>query len=102
MVCDSFILLGIYHLSNFPIILRQYDYLASIDSLMDGLLDTIGQILWYSMLATPFITIPVVWRHSKQRKAIKILAGLGLALLLSLVLGVISFVICMRNGLGPT
>jgi hypothetical protein len=69
---------------------------------MDGLLDTIGQILWYSMLVTPFITIPIVWRCSKQTKAIKILAGLGLALLLSLVLGVISFVICMRNGLGPT
>lgn len=31
-------------------------------------MDKIGEILWYIMFITPLITIPLFWKHSKQKK----------------------------------
>ena len=64
-------------------------------------MDFIGQILWYIMFVTPFITIPIVWKFSSQKKIIKTLIGLILALVLSCVLYHVSIEIAFRNGMGP-
>jgi hypothetical protein len=64
------------------------------------MLDTIAQILWLLIPITPFITIPIVWNMSGQKKIIKILFGLGLALIISTVLFMTGWAICFRNGLG--
>jgi len=64
------------------------------------LLDTIGKILWFAMFFTPVLTIPFVWRKSKEKPIYKIVYGLGLAFLISLVLFLISWNILLRNGLG--
>ena len=64
-------------------------------------MDEVGKLLWYSMFLTPVVTIPIVWVRSKERKIIRVLYGLGLALVISLLLFVISFSILMRDGLGP-
>ena len=46
-------------------------------------MQTIGAILWYAVLFTPFITIPLVWKNSKKQKAVRVILGLGLAYVLS-------------------
>ena len=63
--------------------------------------DVVGQILWFSIPVTPFITIPLVWKFSSQKKVVRILIGLALAAVISFFLFHISLAICFRNGLGP-
>ena len=65
------------------------------------LLDILGQILWYTTFGTPLITIPLVWKYSKQKKSYRILIALLLSLLLSFLLYYISLSIIFRNGMGP-
>ena len=65
-------------------------------------MDTIGEILWFIMFGTPLITIPLVWRFSKQKKALRVLIGLILALVLSFALFHISISIAFRDGMGPS
>jgi tryptophan-rich sensory protein len=66
-------------------------------------MDTIGEILWFAMFFTPVITVPLVWRYNKSNtKTIRIIIGLVLALVLSLIFYMISMGILLRNGLGPT
>tara|TARA_Y100001934_G_C12021817_1_gene617168 strand:+ start:459 stop:653 length:195 start_codon:yes stop_codon:yes gene_type:complete len=64
-------------------------------------MDILGQILWYAIPLTPLLTIPIVWRLSKQKKIVRILMGLGLACILSFMFYHISLAICFRNGMGP-
>ena len=64
-------------------------------------MDIIGQILWFLMFGTPLITIPIVWKISKQKKIIRILIGLGLAIVISFFLYHISLEIIFRDGMGP-
>ncbi len=64
-------------------------------------MDILGQILWFLMFGTPLITIPIVWRISKQKKVIRILIGLGLAIVMSFFLYHISLGIIFRDGMGP-
>lgn len=63
-------------------------------------MDTLGQILWFIMFGTPLITIPIVWKLSKQKKMVKILMGLLLGLVLSFILYHISMSIIFRDGMG--
>jgi len=65
-------------------------------------MDTLGEILWFSMFFTPFITIPLAWILFKERKFIKIIIGILLAVLLSAFLYLASMTIILRDGLGPT
>jgi hypothetical protein len=66
-------------------------------------MDLLGEILWYAMFFTPVITIPLFWRFdSTSNKKMKVINGMLLAFLISLVFLVISLTILFRNGLGPT
>jgi len=64
-------------------------------------MDTLGQILWFLMFATPLITVPLVWKFSGQNKVLRVVIGLVLALALSFLLFQISLSIIFRNGMGP-
>ena len=64
-------------------------------------MDTFSQIILYSVLITPFITIPLVWRFSKLNKVIRVIIGLLIALLLSYLFWMISLSIIFRDGMGP-
>lgn len=64
--------------------------------------DTIGQILWFAMFATPLLTIPLVWKFLKVGKVYRIIIGLVLAAFLSFFLYFISLAIIFRDGMGPT
>ncbi len=66
------------------------------------MLDTVGQILWYSIFLTPILTIPVVWKFSKAKKIYRLLIALLIAVLLSTLFYAISMAIVLRDGLGPT
>ena len=66
------------------------------------MLDKIGEILWFAMFFTPVLTIPVVWRLSREKKIYRILLGLGLAIVISIVFFIISWTILFRNGMGPS
>jgi len=69
---------------------------------MNGdIVDAIGEVLLYCIPVTPFITVPLMWKLSSQKKVVKVLLGLLLALMLSLSLAAISFGIAFRNGMGP-
>lgn len=64
-------------------------------------MDVLGQFLWFLMFGTPLITIPLTWKLSNQKKVVRILIGLVLALILSFLLYFISLAIIFRNGMGP-
>ena len=64
-------------------------------------MDLIGQILWYSMIATPLLTIPLVWKLSKRKYHIRVIIGLALGFLLSAFLYFISLAIIFKDGMGP-
>ncbi len=64
-------------------------------------MDIVGQILWFMMFVTPLITIPIVWKISKQNRIMKILIGLLIAFVLSFVLYHLSLSIIFRDGMGP-
>jgi hypothetical protein len=67
---------------------------------MDNFGDIIGGIFLYSVFFTPLITIPLVWKYSKQKTIVKVLFGLFFALILSFSLYAIGFSIILRDGLG--
>ena len=64
-------------------------------------MDMLGQILWYAIPLTLLLTIPIVWRLSKQKKIVRVLIGLGLACILSFMFYHISLTICFRDGMEP-
>jgi membrane protein DedA with SNARE-associated domain len=64
-------------------------------------MDLLGQILWFLILGTPLVTIPIVWKLSKQKKIIRILIGFVVAIILSFLLYYISLSIIFRDGMGP-
>jgi len=64
-------------------------------------MDTLGQVLWFSMFATPLITIPLMWKVLPINKVLRILIGLFLALVLSFLLYYVSLRIIFRDGMGP-
>jgi hypothetical protein len=64
--------------------------------------DIVGEVLWYMVFVTPLITIPLSWKYIDGRKIVRVLVGIGLAIVLSFLLGEISLGILFRKGLGPT
>jgi hypothetical protein len=67
----------------------------------EKIIDILGGVLFFGMFATPLITIPIVWRISTQKKWIRILLGLLLALPISIVLYFTGLAIIFRHGMGP-
>ena len=65
-------------------------------------MDTIGQILWFAMFLTPFVTIPLAWKLVPFKKVYRIIIGFLFSLLLSFILYHISLAIIFRDGMGPT
>ncbi len=63
--------------------------------------DTVGQVLWFAMFATPLLTIPLTWKFLQVRKIYRIVIGLFIALFLSFSLYYISLGIIFRQGMGP-
>ncbi|MBS1732617.1 MAG: hypothetical protein JST02_04915 [Bacteroidetes bacterium] len=53
--------------------------------------DIIEPILWMSMFLTPVITVPVIWKRSKERKILRLATGLILAIILSGILFLINW-----------
>ena len=64
-------------------------------------MDTLGQILWFAMFATPLLTVPLVWRLLPVKKVYRVIVGLLFALILSFFLYHISLSIIFRDGMGP-
>lgn len=66
----------------------------------EELKDTIGQILWFAIFATPLLTVPLVWKFLKIKKVYRVITGLALALIFSFFLYHISLAIIFRHGMG--
>ena len=64
-------------------------------------MDLLGQILWFSMFATPIFTIPLAWRLMDTKKNYRVIVGLFFALIFSFFLYHISLAIIFRDGMGP-
>jgi len=64
-------------------------------------LDTIGGILWYTVFIAPFLSVFFVWRFIKIQKAWRIMLGILLGLIISLICYFVSLGIIFRNGMGP-
>jgi membrane protein DedA with SNARE-associated domain len=69
---------------------------------MNKIIDIIGEILWFGIFLTPLLTIPLVWRIKTINKILRIIIGLLLAAIISLIFYSISIDILFRNGMGPT
>ena len=64
-------------------------------------MDIFGQIFFYLSFTSPLITVPLVWKFSNDKKHKRVIMGLFLAAFLSLLFLIISYIIALRNGLGP-
>ena len=67
----------------------------------EEILDLIGGVLFYAMFATPFLTIPLVWKILPINKIYRVIIGLLLAAFISFFLYHISLDIIFRHGMGP-
>ena len=65
------------------------------------IVDIIGQIFWFGIVATPLISFLVV-RKFNMRIGAKILSGILITLALATFFYLIAMVIILRDGLGPT
>jgi len=66
------------------------------------ILDTIGQIFWFGILATPIISFLIVRNWKSVSVAGRILFGLSITLFLAAIFYGIAMGIILRDGLGPT
>ena len=67
----------------------------------ESTIDSIGQIFWYGILATPLISFLIVRKCSSLNRSVKVIKVIAIAFLLACVFLIISWSILMRNGLGP-
>jgi hypothetical protein len=63
-------------------------------------MDLLGQLFWIAIFLTPVLTIPLAWRLMDVRKVYRLLTGILLAVILSIILYFISLAIILRDGLG--
>lgn len=68
----------------------------------EELKDSIGQIFWFAIFVTPFLTIPLVWKFYKGAKVYRIIIGFFLAVILSFFFYFISLATLFRDGMGPS
>lgn len=64
-------------------------------------MDTLGYILWISTFAAPFFIVPLCYYFLKTEKWLRIVIGLLLAFLTSVILFFLSLDIIFRDGMGP-
>jgi hypothetical protein len=64
------------------------------------IVDIIGQIFWFGILATPLISFLIVRRVDSLAIGRKILLGIGITLILAVVFYFIALGIVTRDGLG--
>jgi hypothetical protein len=64
------------------------------------MLDIIGQILWFTMLASPGVAI-IWWRRKKDRTKTDLFIALAWAFCVACFCFFTSLAILFRNGLGP-
>lgn len=63
-------------------------------------MDTLGQILWFTVFVTPFLTIPLAWRLKDISKTLRIIIGLLIAIILSSICYLTSLALIFSNGMG--
>ena len=66
------------------------------------LLDIIAQFFWFGILGTPVIAFFIVRKMEDTKLVGKIVTGIFIALLFSVIFFHIAMGIFLRNGLGPT
>ncbi|TAL44141.1 MAG: hypothetical protein EPN92_09205 [Chitinophagaceae bacterium] len=66
------------------------------------ILDIIGQIFWFGLLATPVISFFIVRKLKTLSISEKILSGISITLVLAVVFYLVAMSIVLRDGLGPT
>lgn len=64
-------------------------------------MEILGQIFWYAIPLTPLITVPIAWQFRRCTQILRIIIGLGLAGLISLMLYFVSLAVCFSEGMGP-
>jgi hypothetical protein len=65
-------------------------------------IDIIGQIFWFGILATPLISFLILRRSRLTPTSVKILIGILLTIAMSTVFYIIAMSILLRDGLGPS
>jgi hypothetical protein len=65
------------------------------------ILDIIGQIFWFGMLATPIIAFLCVRKWESGLNS-KIIGGIAITFVLASIFFFISMIISFRDGLGPS
>lgn len=63
--------------------------------------DTIGKLLWYAVFLTPLIAFPLVWRNKNPKVVTRIVMGIVLSCVLSVIFYGICIMVVFRNGMGP-
>lgn len=64
-------------------------------------MDLLGQALWLLMFVIPIVIMPLLWRRKKLPKIHRIIYGVVIAVLCSVILYFISLSIIFRDGMGP-
>ena len=65
-------------------------------------LDVIGEIFWYLIFLAPIICVAICWNFMSNRKFVRVITGIFIGLLVSILCYFISLAILFRDGLGPT
>jgi len=63
-------------------------------------MDKLASVLLFCMFLTPLITVPLVWKYSSQKKYVRVIIGVLLAIVLSCLLFYAAYSIAFRNGMG--
>lgn len=67
----------------------------------DYFLDIIGGVLWVMVFMSPVISTFLVWRFLEINKVLRILFGIMIGLIASMICYFASLEIIFRNGIGP-
>lgn len=66
----------------------------------DKTIDIIGIILWWSIFISPLFVVVIVYKKLKIKKLYRLLVGIAISALISLMLYLISISIIFRDGMG--
>lgn len=64
------------------------------------IIDFIGQCFWWLMFITPLIFIPLAYKKIGANKIVRIVIGLVISLIASIILYFLSLSLIFRNGMG--
>ena len=66
----------------------------------DKFFDIIGQCFWWLMFVTPIIFVPIAYKKIGGKRIIRVVIGLVISIIASIVLYFLSLSILFRNGMG--